>query len=144
LNNRIYEVDQLDATHEALTVIEVDGERMRGTLQEDAFSGTAARFFNTKVNVSTQEERILTLLMMGLTFRALYMHVKNSSLSGLPADLTMIGLYRFIIGLDILGYRFGFRAEIINLALPIAVRDVNGLRDPHKEPDHGGSVSRLM
>ena len=81
-------MDQQDATHEALTVIEVDEERMRGTLQEDAFSGTAARFFNTKVNVSTQEERILTLLMTGLTF----MHVKNSSLSGLPADLTMIGL----------------------------------------------------
>ena len=67
---------------------------MRGTLQEDAFSGTAARFFNTMVNVTTQEERILTWLMTGLTFGDLYLHVANGSLSGLPADLTIDGLDR--------------------------------------------------
>ena len=131
VNNRTYEVDQQDATHEALTVIEVDGERMCETIQEDAFSGIASRFFNTKVNVSTQEERILTLLMTGLTFRDLYMHVKNGSLSGLPADLTMAGLNRF-------EYKFGRRPEILNLAIPINVRDATGLRDPPKEPDHVG------
>ncbi len=46
------------------------------------------------MNVLSQEERILTLFMTGLTFRDLYMHVKNGSLSGLPADLTMAGLHR--------------------------------------------------
>ena len=35
---------------------------------EEALKGTASRFFNTKVNVSNQEGRILTLLMTGLTF----------------------------------------------------------------------------
>ena len=88
VNNRTYEVDQQDATHEALTVIEFEGNRKSNIVHEDAHSGRASLFFNTKVSVSTQEERILTLLMTGLTF----MHVKNSSLSGLPADLTMIGL----------------------------------------------------
>ena len=34
VHNRTYEVDQLEDTHEALTVIEVDEERMRGTLQD--------------------------------------------------------------------------------------------------------------
>ena len=34
VNNRTYEVDQLEDTHEALTVIEVNEERMRGTLQD--------------------------------------------------------------------------------------------------------------
>ena len=78
VNNRTYEVDKTQlATPEAMTVIEVDEERARSPVQEDALSGIATRFFNTKVNVSNQEERILTLLMTGLTFRDLYMHVKN-------------------------------------------------------------------
>ena len=88
-------MDQLEDTHEAFTVIEVDGKRMCEIIEEEyALTGRASLFFNTKVNVSTQEERILTLLMTGLTFRDLYMHVKNGSLSGLPADLTMDGLDR--------------------------------------------------
>ena len=96
VNNRTYEVDNTQlATPEAMTVIEVDGERARSPVQEDALSGIATRFFNTKVNVSNQEERILTLLMTGLTFRDLYMHVKNKSLSGLPPDLTAAGPNRF-------------------------------------------------
>ena len=60
VNNRTYEVDHKVATPEALTVIEVDGERARVPTTEDALSGIATRFFNTKVNVSNQEERILT------------------------------------------------------------------------------------
>ena len=131
VHNRTYEVDQRDATHEAMTIIEVDEDRMRGPMQEDALSGTAARFFNTKVNVSNQEERILTLLMTGLTFRDLYMHVKNGSLSGVPPDLTMRSLNRF-------SHRFGRKPEILSLAMPINVRDATGLRDLPKEPDHVG------
>ena len=69
--------------------------------------------------------------MTGLTFRDLQMHVKNGSLSGLPADLTMAGLNRF-------AYKFGRRPEILNLAIPINVRDATGLRDPPKEPGHVG------
>ena len=55
VNNRKYEMNQQDATHEEMTLIEVNEDRMRGPMQEDALSGTAARFFDTKVDVSNQE-----------------------------------------------------------------------------------------
>ena len=131
VNNRTYEVDHRVAAPEALTVIEVVEERERSPVQEDALSGIATRFFNTKVNVSNQEERILTLLMTGLTFRDLYLHVKNGSLSGLPPDLTIAGLNRF-------AHRFGRTPDILNMANPISVRDATGLRDPPKEPTRPG------
>jgi hypothetical protein len=130
VNNRTYEVDH-QATPEALTVIEVDEERARDPVQEDAHSGIASRFFNTKVNVSNQEERILTLLMTGLTFRDLYMHVKNKSLSGLPPDLTAAGLNRF-------AHKFGRTPDILNMANPINIRDATGLRDPPIDPTRPG------
>ena len=132
VNNRTYEVDHKVATPEALTVIEVDGERARVPTTEDALSGIATRFFNTKVNVSNQEERILTLLMTGLTFRDLYLHVKNRSLSGLPPDLTVHGLNRF-------AHRFGRTPDILNMANPISLRDATGLRDPPMEPTCPGA-----
>ena len=74
---------------------------------EEALQGTASRFFNTKVNVSNQEEWILTLLMAGLTFRHWKSHLKHGSLHGIPRDLTNRGTNQF-------EYRYG---------------DANGLRD---------------
>ena len=126
VNNRTYEVDhQVDAP-EALTVIEVVEGRHGDLVPEDALSGIATRFFNTKVNVSNQEERILTLMMTGLTFRDLYLHVKNGSLAGIPPDLTVAGLNRF-------AHRFGRKPDILNMANPINIRDATGLRDTPKE-----------
>ena len=131
VNNRTYEVDQQVTTHEAMTVIEVEEERMREPMQEDALSGIAARFFNTKVNVSNQEERILTLLMTGLTFRDLHMHVKNGSLARIPPDLTLAGLNRF-------AYRYGRRPDILGLADPRNIGDVTGLRGEPEVPQTVG------
>ena len=98
---------------------------------EDAYQGTAARFFNTKVNVSNQTERILTLLMTGLSFRDWQMHVKHGSLEGIPPDLTSHGLNRF-------EYRYGRTPDIVRLAHPINVRDSTGLRGDKAEPTHPG------
>jgi len=65
------------------------------TSVEQAFNSTASRHFNTKVNASNQTERILILLMTGLTFRDWHMHVKNNSLDGIPPDLTEHGMNCF-------------------------------------------------
>ena len=62
---------------------------------EEALQGTASRFFNTKVNVSNQEERILTLLMTGLTFRDWRAHLQHGSMHGIPRDLTQRGMDTF-------------------------------------------------
>ena len=131
VNNRTYEVDHRVDTPEAMTVIDVDEDRAGDLEPEDALSGIATRFFNTKVNVSNQEERILTLMMTGLTFRDLYLHVKNRSLAGIPPDLTEAGLNRF-------AHRFGRKPDILNLANPINIRDATGLRDPPKELSRPG------
>ena len=50
-------------THDEMTLIEVDEDRMRGPTQEDALTGTAAPFLNTEVNDSYQEGIILTFHM---------------------------------------------------------------------------------
>ena len=79
-------------------------------LNEVAMSNTAIRFFNTKVNVSNVTERILTLLMTGLSFKDLYMHVCNESLNGIPQDVTKAALNRF-------EHRYGRTPDIVQLAV---------------------------
>jgi hypothetical protein len=39
---------------------------------EEAYDSTATRYFNSKVNVSNADERILAMLLTGLTFNDLY------------------------------------------------------------------------
>ena len=76
----------------------------------DALSNTAVRFFNTKVNVSNASERILTMLMTGLSFRDLYSHVSNGSLEGMPPDLTLSALNHY-------EHKYGVTPEFIRLAI---------------------------
>ena len=118
VRNRTYEVDPSSTSTQPLTV---ELAHVAYTLEE-ALQGTASRFFNTKVNVSNQEERILTLLMTGLTFRDWKSHLKHGSLHGIPRDLTNRGMNQF-------EYRYGRTPDIINLANPRSVRDATGLRD---------------
>ena len=128
VNNRTYEVDPVASA--AQFPQEVEQAHTVITLEE-ALNGTATRFFNTKVNVSNQEERILTLLMTGLTYRDLYKHVKHGSLQGMPKDLTLHGMEKF-------EYRYGRTPSILTLANPRQVRDATGLRDSPKELTHVG------
>ena len=124
VRNRTYEVDNNMNSTDGL----VDNSH---AVYEDAFQGTASRFFNTKVNVSNQTERILTLLMTGLSFRDWQAHLKHGSLGGIPPDLTLHGLNRF-------EYRYGRTPDIVRLAHPISVRDATGLREDKAEPIHTG------
>ena len=127
VQNRTYEVN--NAKNPANTVS--NQQIQFNENQEEALQGTATRFFNTKVNVSNQTERILTLLMTGLSFRDWQMHVKHGSLGGIPPDLTSHGLNRF-------EYRYGRTPDIVRLAHPISVRDSTGLRDERTEPTRTG------
>jgi hypothetical protein len=87
VNNRTYEV----CSTEELTSMKPEDT----SDNIEAMSNTAVRFFNTKVNVSNQSERILTMLMTGLSFQDLYLHVTNGSLDGMPPDLTIPALNHF-------------------------------------------------
>ncbi len=89
----------------------------------EAFSSTATRFFNTKVNVSNTTERILTLLLTGLSFNDLYQHVKNHSLDGIPPDVTISSLNHF-------EHKYGRTPDIIRMALPFIPKNHTGLMTP--------------
>lgn len=127
VRNRTYEVDN-NISNLAENTVQSSHSVY---IEEDAFQGTASRFFNTKVHVSNQTERILTLLMTGLTFRDWQMHVKNGSLGGIPPDLTLHGLNRF-------EYRYGRTPDIVQLAHPVNIRDATGLREDRVEPTRLG------
>jgi len=121
VNNRTYEVcptdDQATST---------DNTRDCSTGKEsadlEAMSNTAVRFFNHKVNVSNKTERILTLLMTGLSFRDLYSHVQNGSMEGMPPDLTISALNHF-------EHQYGRTPEIIQLAIARNPGHRQGLMD---------------
>ena len=57
-----------------------------------AYYSTATKYFNSKVNVSTALERILST---GLTFRDLLFFTNNDAVSGLPRELTVTALHSF-------------------------------------------------
>ncbi len=89
---------------------------------QEAYSSTATRYFNTKVNVSNDEQRVLTMLLTGLSFADLYSMVVNGSVGGLPTDLTKTALNRF-------AHKYGRTPDIIRMANPINYRSLFGLME---------------
>lgn len=87
-----------------------------------AMSNTATKFFNTKVHVSTLTDRILTLLLSGLSFNDWMNHVQNGSLGGIPPDVTMQALNHF-------ERQYGKTPDIIRLAVPHRIGNRSGLMD---------------
>jgi hypothetical protein len=102
-----------------------------GILIEVANSNVATRFFNTKVNVSNSTERILTLLMTGLSFRDWYLHLQNSSLEGIPNDVNINAMNTF-------EHRYGRTPEIIHLAKAINTGHHKGLMSAPPPLTHVG------
>lgn len=102
--NRTYEIDK-DHDHKQEIYPTADDEVNLDLLQdfetpsnqlpESAYSNTATKFFNSKVNVSNSTDRILTLLLSGFSFDDWKSHVKNKSLDGIPPDVTTKALDSF-------------------------------------------------
>ena len=93
---------------------------------EESFTGRANRFFNTKVHVSNGTDRVLSMLMMGLSLEDLKLLVKHKSLSGMPADLTERVISTF-------EHRHGRTPDIITLAIPVNRMNRSGLMDKPEE-----------
>eukprot|EP01034_Spumella_vulgaris_P034104 gene34104-42052_t len=87
---------------------------------EEAMSSTAARYFNSKVHVSNSSQRILTMLLTGMSFQDLYTSVKNHSLSGFHPDLTLAALNHF-------EHKYGRTPDIVRMANPANFRSRSGL-----------------
>ena len=118
VNNHTYEVDDNPSTN----INTNQGTAYHTVILEEGMSNTATRYFNTKVNPSNPTERILTLLLTGLSFNDWYSHVKNGSLKGIPPDVTVKSLNRF-------EHKYGRTPDIIRLALPMKQKNQHGLMD---------------
>ncbi len=118
VKNRTYEVIPVEDGTPSDTVFE--SENANFINEEYAFSNTAAKFFNTKVNVSNSTERIMTLLLTGLTLSDWYYHLKHGSLEGIPPDLSSKALNSF-------ANKYGKMPDIIRLAVPYMYGNKMGL-----------------
>ena len=82
---------------------------------EKAMSSTATRYFNSKVHVSTVDERILATLLCGLSFEDVYMYAmkgeRGSPVPGFPRDITVSRLNSW-------ANRYGRTPSVVQMALP--------------------------
>ncbi len=86
---------------------------------ESAHSGTATRYFNSKVNITNSEERILAALLTGLSFNDLYLMIKFNSAEGLPRDITVQSLNNF-------EHKYGRTPSVLQMALPNLAGNTKG------------------
>eukprot|EP01034_Spumella_vulgaris_P022931 gene22931-29109_t len=118
--NRTYEVDNTSGEEQKS---QGQGSAFVATTEEqdqEAMNSTAARYFNTKVNVSNTTQRILAMLLTGMSFKDLYLCVKNKSLGGMHPDLTIQALNHF-------EHKYGRTPDVVRLANPANFRSRSGL-----------------
>ena len=96
-----------------------------------AYNSTATKYFNSKVNVSTAQERILSTLLTGLTFRDLLFLTNNEAVSGLPRDLTATALHSF-------ENKYGRTPDVLQLAFPDLSGNAKGYFAPKPILTHCG------
>ena len=117
-------------TYEVInTVQEIDhsGESDMG------FSATASRYFNTKVNVSSVEERILTMFIMGFSYGDLYKLTSSNSLGGLHPAITKTSLHKFMT-------KYGATPALITMSHPKKIDNPAGLKDKVPDPTKVGEL----
>lgn len=109
--NRTYEVANDD-----VDVVQCDD----GNAVIDVAMPVATKYFNTKVNVSNDKERVMTMLLTGLSMSDLLACVKHKSLGGMPVDLTLSALGRF-------ENKYGRTPDIVRMANPLDLKSRYGL-----------------
>ena len=125
VRNRTYEVDPDPNTSPP------DYSDTTAFSSEECNSSTASRYFNSKVNVSNTQERVLATLLTGLSFQDIYSMSKNESVVGLPRDLTVAALNHF-------EHRNGRNPDALQLALPNLAGNTKGYMAPRPSLTHCG------
>lgn len=92
-------------------------------VDEMAYSNTATRYFNTKVNVSNNDERIMAMMLTGLTFNDIYEMIRNNNTAGIPREITIKSLNNF-------SNRYGKSPDVLQLATPNLAGNVKGYMAP--------------
>ena len=120
VNNRTYEVDDTpDNAFDANAVNEI------------AYGSSANTYFNTKINVSNVEERILAYLISGFSLEDLLRFVKAGSLAGLHPDITTTALNRY-------QHKWGRSPDAFQLARASKQGNTKGYMEPPKPLTHVG------
>ena len=110
VRNRTYEVCEKELKNAYLSI-------------EESNSSTATRYFNSKVNVSNTEERILATLLTGLSFEDIYTMAKHENTDGMPREITVKALNRF-------AQSYGRTPDVLQLALPNLAGNSKGYMAP--------------
>ena len=110
-------------TYEVLDPTTIDPNMSITVSDLYAYNSTATKFFNSKVNVSSTQERILATLLTGLTFKDLLTMSKNNSVLGLPRDITPDTLHTF-------ENRYGRTPDVLQLAFPNLAGNTKGYFAP--------------
>ena len=90
-------------------------------------------FFNHKVHVVNNKERILALLLCGFSYGDLIKILQHHSLGGIPQEITLSDIYRF-------GRIFGATPNIVKLAYPRNEPNHKGLMEDPPELVHVGQL----
>jgi len=130
--NRTYELENAD---QSVSSTKKGAKRTK----EEARSAVATRYFNSKVNVSNSEERVLSLLLSGLNIDTLRMMYGKTSEENPISDVAY-GLPRDITIKDINRYErlYGSTPEVLQQALPNKAGNVKGYLRPIEKLVHVG------
>jgi hypothetical protein len=104
---------------------------------QQAYASTTTRYFNSKINVSNVQERILVTLLSGLTFKDLLTMTTNNSILGIPRDITLQSLHSF-------KNKYGQTPDILQLAFPDLGGNKRGYFAPKKKLTRFAHRSRLL
>ena len=127
----VFKLKVVNNTYEVVRTHENSEVKEQVRYDESAFSSTATRYFNLRVNVSNSTQRILTLLLTGLSFDDVYSMVKHGSVTGLPPDLTISQMNSF-------SHQFGRTPDILRLATAQQIPNRKGLVDEIARPANVG------
>ncbi len=119
--NRTYEVDN------ATPLIEQE---------ELAHTSSSTTYFNTKVNCSNTEERILAYLLSGLTVPNMIQTVKNGSIGGLHPDITVRALYSF-------SHKWGESPDAVQLGHPSKLGNKKGYMSVSEQSTQCGAYVEM-
>lgn len=103
-------------------------------VQESAYAAT--NYFNTKVNVNTGEERVLSYLLTGLTLRDIQSAIRDGSIDGFHPELEGRALSNFEA-------KWGRTPDVVHLAHPNKIGNVKGYMTKPPVYSHVGQVVEM-
>ena len=98
-----------------------------------AYSSNSHKYFNTNINVTNIEERVLTYLLSGLTINDMKTYIKNQHILGFHPDVIISALTEF-------ANKWGHTPDVLQLAKPNKMGNIKGYLTEQEELTDIGQV----